>query len=302
MINPISILKSFLRNIESIIDILVAIIYVNLRYNFNKYYRNSNDELIVLGNGPSLKAFLNNNLDQILSHDIICCNEFAQSDYFEVLKPKYYVFIDPAYWRDTTDIEFNENLLYTFNSIKDKTQWPMVIFMKSAGRKKNHFKDLPHLNSNIKIEYIYTNSVDANINLQHFLYKNNVAMPPLYNVLGVCIFLGINMGYKNIKILGADHSWHKDLIVKPDNILYLKNSHFYDKTEIEDKPFYVDSYMEETFRMHEILLALSFTFKGYHSIRAYSEYMNTNILNLTIDSSIDAFEKPSLFNKKQHET
>ena len=171
MMYPLQILKSFLKNIESLRDILIAILYVNIRYNFKKYYNNLNSELLVLGNGPSLKSYLSQNLEQVIDKDIICCNEFAQSEYFEILKPKYYVFIDPAYWRDTDDRNFNENLEYTFNSIKDKTNWPMVIFVKSAGRKNNHFKELPFLNKNIKIEYIYTNTVDANIRVQHFLYK-----------------------------------------------------------------------------------------------------------------------------------
>ena len=292
MFYPIQILRSFLRNIESLRDILIAILYVNTRYDFNKYYNSSNNELIVLGNGPSLKSYLSKHLEQIIDCDIICCNEFAQSEYFEILKPKYYVFIDPAYWRDTTNEKFNENLKYTFDSLKNKTSWPLVIFMKSAGRKKNHFKELPFINDNIKIEYIYTNTVDSNMKVQHYLYKNNLAMPLLYNVLGVCIFLGINMGYKKINLLGADHSWHKDLLIKSDNVLYLKDSHFFDKEEVEEKPFYVNSYMKETFKMHEILLSLSLTFKGYHSIKAYSDFMKTNIYNLTIDSSIDAFEKP----------
>jgi hypothetical protein len=116
-------------------------------------------------------------------------------------------------------------------------------------------------------------------------------MPFLYNVLGVCIFLGINMGYKDINLLGADHSWHKDLIIKSDNILYLKDSHFFDKVDVGEKPFYVNSYKKETFKMHEILLSLSLTFKGYHSLKAYSDHMKTNIFNLTMDSSIDAFER-----------
>jgi hypothetical protein len=299
MYNPITVLKFFLRIIESIRDILIAIIYVKIRYNFNKYHNSLNYELIVLGNGPSLKPFLNNNLHQILNQDIICCNEFAQSEYFEILKPKYYVFIDPSYWNDITDNDLKESIEYTFNSLKDKTNWPMIIFMKSAARKKNHFEDLPNLNSNIKIEYIYTNTVDANVSLQHFLYKKNVAMPLLYNVLGVSIFLGINMGYKSIKILGADHSWHKDLLVKSNNILYLKNPHFYDQKEVDDKPFYVDSYMDKTFKMHEIFWTLSITFQGYHTIKAYAEYMKTNIYNLTIDSSIDAFEKPLFISEQK---
>ena len=286
-----NILRLLTRTLEAIGDILVARIYVRIRYDFRNNFSASNHSLIVLGNGPSLKEYLNSHVDEMISKDIICCNEFAHSEYYAVLKPKYYVLVDPAYWRNSPDKSINETIAYTVHQISARTSWPMTIFIKSAGRRHNHFKQIPEINQNVRIVYIYTNTIDGPSFLKHYFYKKNLAMPSLYNVLGYSIFLGINMGYKKIMLLGADHSWHKGLVIKEDNILYLRDAHFFDKNEAAEKPFFVDSFKSRTFKLHEILSALSRTFEGYHSLRDYARHMKVHVLNLTIDSSIDAFER-----------
>lgn len=59
---------------------------------------NKNKSLWVLGNGPSLAAQLQEYLDAFLQHDIMCMNHFASTEYFEKLKPRYYVMVDPFFW------------------------------------------------------------------------------------------------------------------------------------------------------------------------------------------------------------
>jgi hypothetical protein len=252
-----------------------------------------NKKLIVLGNGPSLKDVITNNINIFIDKDSICCNEFAQSDYYEIIKPKYYVFTDPAYWRISDIQKVKDDLHHTFNSIKEKTNWPIILLINIAGSKWNHFMELEKVNSNIKIIYFYNNNVEASKKIRYSLYKKNRAMPLLYNVLGVSVYLGLTLGYRKIFLLGADHSWLKDLIVKDDNILYMRNRHFYDKEEAPANPMYVDSHCQRTFRMHEILTALSCTFKGYLELEDYSKFLNSKILNATKGSFIDAFERIS---------
>lgn len=273
----------------SVKDVLRSILIV--KSEIDGLGRSKNSELIVIGNGPSLSANLLNDKKFFNGKDAICCNEFAQSDHYEIIKPKFYLFYDPAYWRKTEVQKVNDDIGYTFKSLKEKTTWPIILLINISGREWNHFMELERLNENIKIIYFYNNNVAVNTKLKYYLYKKNKAMPFLYNVLGISIFFGLNLGYKKIYLLGADHSWHKDLIIKNDNKLYWKIDHFYDQEEANLTPIYVDSYCNRTFKMHEILASLSNTFKGYFELEDYSHYLNSKIYNATKGSCIDAFER-----------
>ena len=51
-------------------------------------------------------------------------------------------------------------------------------------------------------------------------------MPFSQNVLVAAIYISLNLGYKNIYLLGADHSWAHDVSVNDDNQLCLNDRHF----------------------------------------------------------------------------
>ena len=284
-------LQHTLNFIGSVKDVIRCILFV--KPGIKELCGIKNKDLIVLGNGPSLAAELRKDLVFFKENDTMCCNEFVHSDYYEVIKPKYYVFLDPAYFRKTDVKTVNEEMAQTFKHLNEKTTWPLIIIMKVVGKDWNFFMDLPKLNKNINIVYFYNNSIVSPEKIKYYFYKKNRAMPMLYNVLGVSIFFGLNMGYKKIFLAGADHSWHNDLVVKNNNKLYWKNSHFWDQEEADLTPIWVDSYQKKTFKTYEILTSLSYTFSGYFELEKYSKYLNSKIYNITKGSAIDAFEKPN---------
>lgn len=67
-------------------------------------------ECVILGNGPSLKKSLENDLDFISNRIVFCVNFFATSDYFEVVKPKFYVFADPGFWGKQTSLLLKDKI------------------------------------------------------------------------------------------------------------------------------------------------------------------------------------------------
>ena len=282
-------LQNILNFIGSVKDVLRCILFI--KPGIKELCGIKNQDLIVLGNGPSLAAELTKDLVFFKEKDTMCCNEFVHSDYYELIQPKYYVFLDPAYWRKTDVKTVNDEMAKTFKNLNEKTTWPLTIIMRVAGENWNFFIDLPKINTNINIVYFYNNGIVAPLKIKYYFYKKNRAMPLLYNVLGVSTFFALNMGYKKIFIAGADHSWHKDLVVKNNNNLYWKNSHFWDQEEADLTPIWVDSYQKETFKMHLILTSLSYTFSGYFELEKYSKYLNSKIYNITKGSAIDAFEK-----------
>ena len=116
-------------------------------------------------------------------------------------------------------------------------------------------------------------------------------MPRPQNVLVPSIFNGINMGYNEIIIYGADHSWTENIRINNANQVCLTDSHFYDQEEVSLKPWRKATEGREIYKMYEILWDLSNTFKSYHTLREYADTQGCHIVNKTGGSYIDAFDR-----------
>ena len=111
--------------------------------NFNKprlvYSNINNGKALILGTGPSMADFLNTST---LLHevDLICVNDFALSEFYERIKPSYYVLVDPSYWREPsyvneTDLNLRNKL---FDRIEKVTNWDITFIIPSIAF-TNHF-------------------------------------------------------------------------------------------------------------------------------------------------------------------
>jgi hypothetical protein len=107
--------------------------------------------------------------------------------------------------------------------------------------------------------------------------------------------IAINRGYKKIILLGADHSWLKDLSVNDNNEALLNHKHFYDAQT--SKPTRMYRHQKGTIRhLHEILEKLMISFRSYFEVKAWAEKNQVKIINATPGSYIDAFEREMLEN------
>lgn len=283
-----TVLKAIIRFIEATPGVLRCF---KTKSAIGKLRYHGNKDLIVVGTGPSLKQTLAENLAFFEGKKLVCVNEFSHSDYFVKFKPDYYVLTDPAYWRKGQDRKTEEMIAKSVGIMKNATTWKMTLLMNSKAKHWNHFMELPKQNKNINIVYFHSNLVSCFNSFKLYLYKTNRAMPLLYNTLGVSLFLGLNMGFDTIYLVGADHSWHEDIYIDKDNILYWSDPHFSDETEQERRPMYVDGYKKETFKMHQILYSLSLSFQGYVELEEYARYLKSKIFNASSKSFIDAFER-----------
>lgn len=262
-----------------------------------KHYGDSSD-CIVFANGPSLKLSLEKQkvLDFIKNKKKFCVNNFPTSDDFFKLKPDYIVFMDPFFWSKNLYPEKKASYNEIYNSIL-KADWPITIFISSNAKNWNFFIDLPQKNENISIFYVNTNqSKYKRCSKKAFKeYKLNLAMPRVQNVTIASLFLAINCGFKNIYLLGADHTTHNSTVVKNDNILYEAKTYFYeDSKEIKYIPCYKSADAKETFTVAEWLFAWYNTFLTYEEVETYSKLSGSNIFNMSEESFIDAFERISL--------
>jgi hypothetical protein len=258
---------------------------------FHNYIIKSNQEktLAIFATGPSLLDIVNSDkIDNICSNnDIIFVNDASISSYYEIIKPKYYIFADPGYWiNQESTIKQREE---TFDAILVKTNWPIILFFPFRGLKIYPYKERFKKNANISILPYHTSIWTGYKYLTYCIYRKGLSMPRLQNVVSGAIFNGINLGYKIINLYGIDHSWTKYIDVNEKNQVYHIDNHFYDIQEspiklwlkIDDQPY----------KMYEILRDISYMFESYHKLEAYACNEGVKIINHTKNSFVDAFKR-----------
>lgn len=269
---------------ETIINIMIVLI-LNARYLFHKtqYPKKNHSSIQVLGNGPSLRNDISEIIKKREDSPIMVVNAFADSVLFEKLKPKYYILIDPAFFRPSTNDRIKKLKKITSDSLIQKTKWELYLFVPISGKKSSLVKNIKNKNKNIKIiEFKNIPVIGGSDLLNIFLFKNNLANPLYKNVLNTSIFLAIKMKFSKIFIFGADHSWTRDLSVNSQNEVFYGDSHVYDPklTYIkEEKPFYL------------VLKSFSLMFKSHTLISKYAKKAGVVLLNCTKNSFIDSYEK-----------
>jgi len=245
---------------------------------------------LIIGNGPSIAITLAQITSDFPDNDIFVVNNFAESDWYKKIKPTYYVFADPMYW-----IKFNspagKKELEILIKIKEATDWRLTILIPFSALKafKLIFDDCPH----IILRYFNDIILNTGTTLDYLLYQQSLACPAIQNVMVQSIYLALNIGYKEINLVGADHSWTKEIRVNDENIVCLIDNHFYDQDQMPrlqpwsppDAPSY---------KMHEILIILAKAFSGYHVLKKYADFLGTTIYNYTPDSFVDAFQRKSI--------
>ncbi|MBO7598301.1 MAG: hypothetical protein J6T70_14780, partial [Bacteroidales bacterium] len=183
-------------------------------------------KLAVLANGPSLNNFLNDirNGADISGIDFSVMNYFANDDLFVKIKPKFYCFADPMFFKKDNRYEKVTNL---FSKINNTVDWQMTIFIKESEKEFRKFAKIN--NSHIKI--ISVNSLTFNDKLKYRfrLYKSNYARPSLWTVAILNLYCGLNSGYKKIDLYGSDLTLLSALAVDDNNVLCNIETHFYEE-------------------------------------------------------------------------
>ena len=267
-------IKTSAQFVLKLYNTLVWFLFQTMHYGFKNYIVKSkvNDLITILGNGPSFSEDICK-LD-FLDGDYCVVNYFFESSFFRKLKPKYYVLADPAFFQTEA-----------IDRIVSQLQWEMQLFVQYRVWKK-YYKRRSY--KWLKIVPYNDYSYQGFKKLKILLYKKGLSMPSPQNVLIPCLFNAINMGYKEIRLYGADHSWTKTLCVTKDNVVCAVDCHFYKEARLAP---YWKGRQGVYYKIHELLRDFANMFEGYHQIKEYANICGTRILNYTKDSFIDAFEK-----------
>jgi hypothetical protein len=276
--------------LKTSISIFRLLMNIHLKSSFPLMQARTSD-ICILGNGPSLSISLEEEGNFISAREIMSVNDFAFSNQYDLLQPAYYMLLDPDYWRNDSLPRLKSNREKLFQLINSKTTWRMLLLLPCKARNALNWHDIFQHNRNINICFFNSTPLYGLKYLMNTLYSRNLGMPPAQNVLVAAIFVAINMGYKKIYLFGADHSWHEELILNDDNVVCLKDKHFYDDRESRIKPWQKGDRSGTTFKMHEIFDALSRMFEGYQYLAAYANVKKCKIFNASKRTYIDAFEK-----------
>ena len=254
---------------------------VNLKnINFIKNHEN----VIVLGNGPSLKNDLEDIAKKVDTHDFVCVNNFCSSPYYTTFKPSLYVFLDGYFFSEKAHEMWIVQREKTFKIINEQTSWGMKIILP-AGADETILREYIQ---NENIEIIKMNVFSEN---RIKLYDSGYYGPSQCNVLIYAVYLAIWSKYKSIEIYGADMSFHKDVEVdQNDNSLIHIFRHFNKEDEVHK--CMKNPQRVEPFTMTELMQTTTDTFQAHEFLEQYAKTKDINILNCSSYSLIDAYKRP----------
>ncbi|MBL7890819.1 MAG: DUF115 domain-containing protein [Bacteroidia bacterium] len=283
--------KNFSKTILQGINTCLSIMKIVIKSKFkNKLPHAASNTCYVLANGPSLKQSLEKHYEKISKSELICVNTFSITNEYRQLKPKYYVMIDPFFWNGKTEVVIN-----TLKAITEKTDWPMYLLVPQAATKSVAFQNIVAKNKNVILTPFNYTVFKGYEKAAFWFYRKNLAMPQSLNVAITALFLSINLGFKEVYLLGADHTWHENLHMSDDNVLHTKVTHFYENDqEIKYIPFLKAGNPNVTQKAHEFFDIWSRTFSAYMILERYSKFHHCKIYNASEVSFIDAFTRKKL--------
>lgn len=273
-----SVLEKFGQTLKGIGKIALLSRPVSLRS------RATNRPLVVMGNGPSLRATLEKDMDALKRCDLMAVNFAAISPQFSELKPQYYILADPFFFGNAE----TDNLRKLREALA-RVDWPMTLLVPHAMRRR--VPAAVTANPSITVQTFNAVGVEGFGWFERLAYRWRLAMPRPRNVLIPSLMCGIALGYKVIFIVGADHSWMQTLHVDQWNHVVSVQPHFYEDDEKERQRVYAEY---EGYKLHDIIKSFYVAFRSYHRIEAFSKSKRVLILNSTPGSYIDAFLRAPL--------
>ena len=259
---------------------IVKLVLQSRRSSVSRADRNGRP-LLILGNGPSLAKNIADDMEILRTNDTLAVNFAANTEEFLSIRPRYYLLMDPHFFNpNPTD----PNVKRLFERLSDLVTWDMTLFIPTRCNPVSLGISNPH----ISIAHFNPIGVEGYAWLERLAIRCRRGLPRPRNILIPAIIIGIWLGYKEIYLLGADHSWLRTLDVDENNNVVSIQPHFYEDGEEEHKR--VASMFRDT-HLHELLGSFALAFKGYHSIRRYTDTIDVDIYNATPGSYIDAFPR-----------
>jgi hypothetical protein len=274
-------IKFIYKKIKKIIITYILIILDTLKFfttpiiklNIKAKYNNA----LILGNGPSLKDFLEKNI-LLNEYELFVCNGFSTTEYYKFYKPSHYAILDPAYFNLDLDIVKNKDIavLEIWESIFNDTEWPLTIYT-SYEFKKYESQILNKFNKNTNINFKYLRKKNFESILRYSFYNKTNTIIGSQTVVQLLVTIALYNEYQNLYLAGVDHNWIEN--IKYDNSthqVYLNDEHFYGSNKL--------IYGEGVYKNVNLsldLFNLSKSFKEFNDIYNFSNYLNKKMFLVT---------------------
>lgn len=246
-------------------------------------------KILILGNGPSLRTFLEHKEAHLKDADVFAVNKFCLSDEYASIKPQNYVLVDSDFFLEDTDSSILAMKKSVIEKFETGTNWNMNLFLPNSETSHAFALALEKKNSFIKVYFFNMITIEGPESFKNFMFDKGIGMPFVGNVLIAANMLAIQMGYKRIELYGAEQSIHVQAYVNEEGYVTIGYSYFSGKNDE-----YIYDYAEahgERQKYHEYMEHWVNTFKAYHAVASYAKSKNCKIINMTKESYIDAFEK-----------
>ena len=259
--------------------------------NLNNYSSvRNNKKSIILVNGPSLKKDINKILNKKNNFEFYGVNYFAMTKIFKIIKPNYYAFADPIFWRKDISPEFKKDNSKLFK-ILSKVDWDMHLICPIGGAKI--VSERLKKNQNIKViplrsHFYYFKNEKFNI----FALDIGIVTPIFNNVLTVALWHALQRKVPYIELYGADFSLFKELSVDQNtNELKSLYSHFYKNTKAQANTNKKYPNRKRK-KLHNTLLQIWNSFNQIYLLSIIAKKKKIKLINCSSYSYLDTIDRP----------
>ncbi len=291
-------IKAFLQKLGQTFESILRIVLLS-KFNISIPCKLKYDEILILGNGPSLTSDLTKYPEFLTNKELICVNHFPKTDLYKKLQPAIYITGAPDLWLDDIEEKYVSQSKELFDVMSKKTTWPILFFIPIEAKKHQRWQNQLSGNHNINIHYYNNTPIEGWQWFTFWGFRHNLGMPRPHNVMIPSMMLSLSFGFKTINILGADHSWLSEISVTESNEVLINQKHFYDYKNSKGQP--LDKRGKGKRTLPELLHKFMTAFNSYFEIEAYAKHKGVKIINATDGSFIDAFQKINL-SEKYNET
>lgn len=269
-------------------------------------------QVVIIGNGPSAKDFLEKAKIQQPNATLFAVNKFAIDPVFNEIKPEFYLLHDADFF-DFTQAVFENPGLHPRTKIKPEFEvWQSQINQTWERLLNQTWGITLYIPNQYKNTYIVKKAKTKQINIQtynytvtrgfqffkNFAFNHSLGMPQCQNVINAAIFHALLLPVKSIYCCGLDHDFHRNLIVGPDNQVYESVSHFYTAEAFKHPLIHADGSGKVFLR--QVFSNLSKLHTSYFELSKFAAHQHIKILNITPGGFVDEFERENaevLFSK-----
>ncbi|NLA23672.1 MAG: hypothetical protein GX879_01780, partial [Bacteroidales bacterium] len=158
-------MKKLVKTIQSLFKLLFF-----TKYKL-KFPQKNTTNAVILGNGPSLKQMLSENIDFLEDKNLFALNYFALSDEFIKLKPSNYVIIDFKFFSDNAnDSHTLKNRPELWSNI-GKIDWKMNLFLPFEAKKHEFWKPYISKNDFLNLYFLNLTAIEGFKGFKQACYK-----------------------------------------------------------------------------------------------------------------------------------